>query len=345
METLEMKQSGEKVGTKKKRKKRWLALRIAALLLFALLLFSALTPIPVVYAVRTAFTVNIAMAPDGYEDMEAAVSATKDVVYPSAFRQNLADIYIPKKTVGPFPVVLWVHGGAFVGGRKRDIEIYATALAARGFAVVCINYERAPEAKYPTPVMQTGEAYLWLTEVAEEYHLDMSRFALAGDSAGAHIVAQFAAIQSNGAYAQEMGIASVVAPDTLRAVVLFCGPYDVEKIAENEYAMFRFLMGQAAWAYFGSRNWAEQVGEQATITNHITAAFPPTFLTDGNTASFEEHSRLLEQVLQLQQVPVESFYIPDEEAITIHEYQFLMDTPAGAVSYERVVAFLEQYLV
>jgi len=327
-----------------KREKRRLILRILGIFLVTLLFFSAMSPIPVAYMVRAAFTFDMATAPEGYEAMAATVSVAKNLSYPSVFGGNLADIYRPKEGNEPFPVVLWVHGGAFVGGGKGDIEIYATALAAKGFAVVCIGYARAPEARYPTPVVQTGEAYLWLTEVAADYQLDMSRVALAGDSAGAHIVAQFAAIQSNHVYAQEMAIAPVVRAESLKATVLFCGPFDVEKIAENEYVVFQFLMGRTAWAYFGNKNWAQERTEQATIANHITADFPPTFLTDGNTASFEDHSRLLEQVLLEWQVPVESFYIPDDEGIAIHEYQFLMDTPAGEASFVRVTEFLEKYL-
>ena len=343
MKTMNTEALYQKVPVQK-RKKRWLVLCILVVSLAVLLLFSAVSPAPVAYLVRAAFTVEFALAPDGYEAMEEAVSVARDVRYPSAFRENLADIYTPKEGGAPFPVLLWLHGGAFVGGGKQDIEVYATALAAQGFAVVCINYARAPEAKYPTPLVQTGEAYSWLVDVAEDYRLDMSRFALAGDSAGAHIAAQFAAIQSNSAYAQEMGIAPVLAPNALKATVLFCGPYDVEKIVENEYMLFRFLMSRTAWAYFGSKNWAQQSSEQASITNHITGDFPPTFLTDGNTASFEEHSRLLEQVLTAQGVPVESFYTPEEDGITVHEYQFLMNTSAGEASFEAVLSFLQKYV-
>ena len=339
METVKTKQA-----VTPKRKRRWLVLRILGIGLAVLLLSTMVSPVAVSYLVRAAFTYEMATAPEGYEALQAAVSATKDLTYPSALRENLADIYVPKEGDAPFPVVLWIHGGGFVGGSKQDIEIYATALAAEGFAVACMDYQRAPEANYPTPVVQAGEVYLWLNEIAAEYHLDMSRFALAGDSAGAHAAAQFAATQTNAAYAQEMGVEQRISPETLKAAVLFCGPYDVQQIAEHDSAVFRFLMGQAAWAYFGRRDWAQQIGEQATIMNHVTANFPPTFLTDGNTASFEDHSRLLEAALLAKQVPVQSFYIPKDDAITIHEYQFLMDVPAGAAVFDEVVAFLRKYL-
>ena len=327
-----------------KRKKRRLLLRTLAIVLTLLLLSTALSPAVVSYLVRAAFTYDIATAPEGYGAMQAAVTATKNLTYPSAYRENLADIYIPKEGDGPFPVLIWVHGGGFVGGSKQDNEIYATSLAAEGLAVVSMNYQRAPEANYPTPVIQIGEVIHWLTELAPAYRLDMDRFALAGDSAGAHAAAQFAALQTNPAYAQALDLAPSIPIKNLKATVLFCGPYDVERIAEHDSAIFRFLMGQTAWAYFGRRDWARQLGEQATIMNHITADFPPTFLTDGNTASFEDHSRFLEAALLTKQVPVQSFYISKDDAITIHEYQFLMDTPVGAAVFDEVAAFLKEYL-
>ena len=329
----------------KKKKRKWLRsiLAIAAFLFIFILLFSIFTPIPASLMIRTAFKNGIAVAPNNYEAIKETVTVTNDLNYPSKYKDNSADIYIPKNKEGLFPVVLWVHGGAFVGGDKRDIEIYATALASEGIAVVCINYQRAPEAKYPTPIIQMEEAYLWLKNISNEYSIDINRLILAGDSAGAHIAAQFAAIQSNTSYANEMAMNQIVPLNTIKSILLFCGPFDVAKIAENNNSLINFFMERAAWAYFGKKNWNEQFSFQATISNHITDNFPPAFITDSNTLSFEEHAKNLAGVLKKNNVPVETYFIPINVEETAHEYQFVMNTPSAEESFKKTVSFIKKY--
>ena len=294
----------------------------------------------VALAIRAAFRKKIAVAPDGFEEMTKCVKVVKNLKYPSKYRSNSADIYIPKNKKGPFPTVLWIHGGAFTGGDKKDAEIYATALAAEGIAVVCMNYRRAPEAKYPAPVVQTDEAYLWLGSISDEYALDTSRFILAGDSAGAHIAAQYAAVQSNADYADKMGFEQSIPLHTLKAILLFCGPYDVAKMDESSNRIVNFFIGRAARAYFGKKDWTTFFSAQATISNHVTSCFPSAFISDGNTLSFESHGRELAAALESKGVPVETYFISADTEKAGHEYQFIMNTAAGKESFDRVTGFV-----
>jgi Esterase/lipase len=317
------------------RKKRgWLVVIWLTLGIVLLFFFSS---VPASLLVRLAFRNDSSVAPDGYAQMQTEVAAHKNLRYPSQLGGNEVDLYLPNDKEGPLPVILWVHGGAFVGGSKDGIETYATALASEGFAVACMNYLRAPEAKYPSPLRQVMEMCLWLKEVAATYSLDTDRLVLAGDSAGAHITAQFAAVQTNEDYALEMGMAQGFSP---KAVLLFCGPYDVAKIAGGSHPLINFFMDKAAHAYFGTRDWVGRFARQATIANHVTAAFPPAFISDGNTGSFEKHARELAEVLEEKGVAVETYFIPLEKEKTPHEYQFIMNTDAGRESFIRTVAFL-----
>lgn len=306
----------------------------------AFLLF-ILSPVPASLLVRLAFKKGISVPPEGYAQMQAQVTAYKNLHYPSKSSGNEVDLYLPKEGKEPLPVILWVHGGAFVGGSKEDIEIYSTSLASEGFAVACVNYLRAPEAKYPSPLRQTAEALEWLKSVSAAYPLDLSRLVLAGDSAGAHIAAQFAALQTNEVYALEMGIAQGFAP---KAVLLFCGPYDVAKITEGSHPLIDFFMGKTAHAYFGTRDWEQRYQDQATILNHITADFPPAFISDGNTGSFENQGRAFAKALEEKGVAAETYFTSVETEKTPHEYQFIMNTHAGQESFYRTVEFLKKHV-
>jgi len=293
--------------------------------------------------IRAAFKRRIAVAPDNYDEIASRVTVYNNLQYPSAYPDNLADIYIPNDTDGPLPIVLWIHGGAFVGGSKRDADLYATTLAAEGFAVVCMDYRRAPEAQYPVPLIQTNEVYRWLNSISDTYSFDMNRLVLAGDSAGAHIAAQFAAIQSNAAYAGEMNFEQIVPLHTIKAVMFFCAPFDVAKIDKGVNPFMDFFIAKAACAYFGTNDWAEQFSYQATISNHVTSDFPPTFISDGNTMSFEDHGMELADVLRSKGVFTETFFTPIGSKKTTHEYQFIMNTDVGKESFRRVTDFLRMF--
>ena len=331
------------VDEKRKRKRLRRAIAVPIGIVLAVALFSQVSPLPVSLLLKIAFSNGNAVEPDDYEAIRERVTTVKNLTYPSKFESNTADIYIPKNGEGPFPVVLWVHGGAYVGGDKKDVEGYATALASQGIAVVCMNYVLAPSAKYPTPVIQTGEAYTWLCGVAAQNSLDMTRLVLAGDSAGAQIAAQFAAVQSNADYANEMGMERIVPPETIKAALLYCGPFDSEKINAVENKVMAYFLERAAWAYFGEKNW-QHFAKQASVAGYVTKLFPPAFITDGNKASFEDHARDFADVLEKTGVPVETYFIDPAVEATHHEYQFVMNTPAGREAFRRTLDFLEEYV-
>lgn len=72
-----------------------------------------------------------------------------DLTYESKYKENTYDIYYPKNSKGPVPVLFWVHGGGFVGGDKSGVKEFATKLVSdANIAVVAMNYELAPDSEY-----------------------------------------------------------------------------------------------------------------------------------------------------------------------------------------------------
>ena len=299
------------------------------------------TPVPASLLMRKLFEKPNLAEPDGYSDIESRVTVYRDIEYKSDFSDNKLDMYLPANMEDKHPIVLWVHGGAYVGGDKGDILYYSTALSSEGYAVISMNYQRAPEAKYPVPIVQIGEVYSWILSVAEEFSLDVEKLVLAGDSAGAHSVSIFSLIQTNPEYSNEIGIEALVPKEHIKGQLLYCGPFDVEMVG-NVRGVFGFMLSKAGWAYFGSKNWAEEYNRIATVRYHVTEEYPSTFITDSNTASFEGHGKDFVGQLESVNVRVESYFIPIEEEKTMHEYQFLMDTPSGRECYKRTVQFLEE---
>ncbi|GLX49439.1 esterase [Streptomyces hygroscopicus subsp. hygroscopicus] len=96
----------------------------------------------------------------------------------------------PVDSVGPMPVVLYLHGLGWSLGDARTHEHLVRACAlGTDAAVVFVDYERAPEARYPVAVEQCYAVAKWICEQGGEIGLDGSRMAAVGDSAGGNLVA------------------------------------------------------------------------------------------------------------------------------------------------------------
>ncbi|RYF09871.1 MAG: hypothetical protein EOO40_06160, partial [Deltaproteobacteria bacterium] len=101
------------------------------------------------------------------------------------------DIHRPRQG-GPWPVVLYVHGGGF-GLLSKDTHWHiATALASLGFWVANINYRLAPKHPYPAALQDSAQALAWVVDHAAKSGGDLSRLVLAGESAGANLVTALA---------------------------------------------------------------------------------------------------------------------------------------------------------
>ena len=103
-------------------------------------------------------------------------------------RQQL-DIYLPKnyQEVEKLPVLVWVHGGSWQRGSKKDMP--GKNYVELGYACVSINYRLSQHAVFPAQIEDCKAAIRWLRANAKKYHLDPDRIGVWGASAGGHLVA------------------------------------------------------------------------------------------------------------------------------------------------------------
>jgi acetyl esterase len=242
------------------------------------------------------------------------------------------------------PLVVWVHGGGAVSGSRHDVGAYARVLAGQGLAVAALDYSVAPEARYPTPVRQVNRALAHLAGTAAGRGLDGHRLVLAGDSAGAQIAAQVAALTVEPAYARRLDIVPGVQATQLRALLLFCGPYIMR--SSDASGLGRWFLHTVLWAYSGTRRYETDPGfaSTANVLAHLTPAFPPAFVSAGNADPLLPHSVALVERLQQLGAPVQSlFFAADHEPPLPHEYQFNLDTAAGQQALREAVAFVRRH--
>jgi len=321
---------------------RRLALAAGALALRATLLVS---PRPGALLVRRAFAAGGAQtAASLARHAPPGVAVVRDERYGDE-PGMLLDLHRPADADGPLPAIVWVHGGGWVGGSKEELAGWFALLASRGWAVVAPRYGLAPESRYPTPLRQVGAALAHVRDHADRLGVDATRFALAGDSAGAQIAAQTAALVTAPGYAEAVGVRPALAPEQLRAVVLACGPYDFSLLAAAADPVVGRFVRAVLWSYFGERRYAGGAAfAAASIPDRVTAGFPPALLTVGDGDPLRPHSELLAARLRAAGAEVETFFPAGADAPLGHEYQFDLDSVPAQQFLARMGDFLARRL-
>jgi len=100
----------------------------------------------------------------------------------------LLDLYRPANAPAPTPVIVWVHGGAWLGG-TRAVPANVQQVCARGYAVAGIDYRLSSTAIWPAQIHDCKGAIRWLRANAAAHNLDPDRIGVWGSSAGGHLVA------------------------------------------------------------------------------------------------------------------------------------------------------------
>jgi acetyl esterase len=182
---------------------------------------------------------------------------------------------------------------------------------------------------------------------ASHFHADTNKIVLAGDSAGSQLSSQLAALITNSNYAAEVGISPALTPAQLRGVVLFCGIYKMEGLAQPDPTLPKIVgWGDdvSVWAYSGTKDFSDPVIRQMSPYYHVTKDFPPVFISGGNADPLTDaQSKPLADKLHSLGTNVETLFYPaDHQPGLPHEYQFNLDTKDGQTAFERTVEFVDQ---
>ncbi len=163
-----------------------------------------------------------------------------EIRYSENYPNSYLDITYPSKNRDEsYPTFIYFHGGGFFGGSKSigdplagsDATALLDDICAEGFNLVNIDYVLVPEYHFPAPLAQANEAFQFLMDHAEEYHLDMNNVVIMGSSAGAIMTSQLGSIITNQEYAEALGITPVLKPGQIKAVVLDDAPLAYDKFS------------------------------------------------------------------------------------------------------------------
>lgn len=202
---------------------------------------------------------------------------------------ELLDIYLPEGT-GPWPLVIFCHGGAWRALSKDESGFPAMALVPAGIAVAALNFSLAPAARLAAMVDQIRRAVLHLCVNATAWHLDADRFFAAGHSSGAHLATLLAVADW-----RALGGPA----DLIKGLIAGSGPYDLEPVrlsARNDYL---FLDEDTAVAL--------------TPQSQLRAGLPAAifFWGGGELEEFQRQSRKLADDWASHGLPVERIFLED----------------------------------
>ena len=110
---------------------------------------------------------------------------------------HLMDLFGVEQAKEPTPLVVEVHGGGYIGGNKSINTDHSLFYEENGYLVVAPNYTHLPTGTFKTALQDLFACYNWVAEHAEEYHFDLDRVALSGDSAGGYYVLLTAAVMNS----------------------------------------------------------------------------------------------------------------------------------------------------
>lgn len=203
-------------------------------------------------------------------------------------RRNLIDVVMPAEQGEAHPILLQIHGGAWIfGDKEQQGQPLMHHLAERGWVCFAANYRLSPQATFPDHIIDVKRAIAWVRAHAAEYGGDPGFICITGGSAGGHLVALAALSANDPAY--QPGFEE--ADTTLQACVPFYGVYDFldRENIRGSASMAPFLEQRV---FKCSPETARELWENASPISRVHADAPPFLVIHGthDTLVFNEEA-------------------------------------------------------
>ena len=266
--------------------------------------------------------------------LPAGITQCRNISYGSHGKWNLLDVYYPDGTTHPLPTIVSIHGGGYVYGNKEIYRRYGMDMARRGFAFVNFNYRLAPKWRFPAPLWDTNSVMEWIRKNAVRYHLDPTRIILVGDSAGAQLASQYAAIASNPEYAATFPMRL---PDiTIRALGLNCGMYDPKTFIGNG-------VSGVAKDYLGKH--VDPADPRLLVLEAIGTNYPPAHITTAHHDFLKDNAQPMFEFLSEKGIPCKLDCYGSEEDKTVgHVFHVTITNPEAVRCNDDAAAFFKEIL-
>lgn len=236
------------------------------------------------------------------------------------------DVYWNSKSKN-VSVLVFVHGGGWLSGDKKQYRGMASYLASNGLTVVLVDYRLSPKVKFPYHIEDVAAAINWVKDSIESYNGKKENIYLMGHSAGGQLITL---LMFDKTYLKKYGIV----PNDIAGVITISGVFEIKP---QEGGATKKYLGMV----FGEN---EKIWRQATCKTHINTNMknlvPPFLISWGskeNELIMNESLNIIEE-LKAHEVSYQSFLFDNN-----NHYAFkddLMNT--GSRFYKNVVEFIDK---
>lgn len=230
-----------------------------------------------------------------------SVRRVANVVYGRAGGRNLRlDVYRPRDGRSGCPVVLQVHGGAWILGNKEQQGIpLLTYLASHGWVGFNTDYRLSPAATFPDHLVDLKRALAWIRAHGAEYGADPSFVLVTGGSAGGHLTALLGLTQGDLRY--QPGFED--ADTSVQACVPFYGEYDfLDRGHHRGRGHAQFIDFLAKWVMKSSPEDDPEAWAAASPIDRVRPDAPPFFVIHGSLDNLIPVAEAREFVARLREV-------------------------------------------
>lgn len=239
-------------------------------------------------------------------------------------------LYSPNYEYDKLPLIMFIHGGGWVGGSAKKIENFGKLMASYGYVVANVEYSLAPEYPYPTSTHQLIEVLDYFYENSNEFKIDKNNIFVGGTSAGAHLSSQLGALVSNKKYQEEMKIET---SSKIKGLLLINGVYELETSLDSRFPFMDYFLR----AYITPNKW-----EEASSINYVTKNYPKVFITVGDKDPLVGQSLKLIDKFKEQNV----FYVQKtfKKAKLHHDFIYLLDKKKSKETFDMMMKFIKEQI-
>lgn len=267
----------------------------------------------------------------------------KNINYPSSYENSRLDIY---QNNNPKGTLFFVHGGGYMVYDKAHRIDYLIRFVNAGYNVVNINYSLFPNNTYPDTTKQILDAYIFIINNAETFNIDTNKIFLSGDSAGGQLAGQLALLLTNTEYRKNLNIH--IDNNTLQAKPLaFTGiatMFDPSTANATNFPPANWLFDTGLRDYFATDDLRySNKAKEASILHNIDKNFPPSFISDGNLATFDKQAREFHNKLVSYNIE-SNLYLIETNNILQHGFELDVDNPYAKDVFEKQIEFMDKQI-
>jgi acetyl esterase/lipase len=210
------------------------------------------------------------------------VIVERDVEYGKAGERSLKlDIIRPKQaSENPRPVIVWIHGGGWMGGDKASGLGNLVRFAASGnYFCASVGYRLSGEAIWPAQIHDCKAAIRWLKANAKKYNFDPEKIGIWGSSAGGHLVSLLGVSANVKELDGDCG--SPKQSSRVACVVDFCGPSDFLSIAKVKATAGRAAYGPVSRLLGGPVEEKKDAAKAASPVTYVSMDASPFLIVHG----------------------------------------------------------------